>query len=168
LPVDMKRGVFVLDAEWVTAIPWGVIILFGGGLSLAAGIGETGLSAWIGGQLGVFSAWPVFALLLAVAVVAVVLTEFISNTAVTTMFLPIAGALSVAVGLPPALLAVAAAVAASLAFMLPVATPPNAIVFASGRVTIAQMVLAGAALDALGIVLVAGAIHFLGGPIFGS
>jgi sodium-dependent dicarboxylate transporter 2/3/5 len=168
IPVDLKRGLFLLDVEWVAKVPWDVIILFGGGLSLAAAIGDSGLSGRIGEALRVFAGWPTFALLLAVIAVVILLTEFASNTAVATVFLPIAGALAGAIGLAPTAIAVPAAVAASLAFMLPVATPPNAIVFGAGRLTVPQMALAGATLDLLAGLLVAVATYFLGGVLFGT
>jgi sodium-dependent dicarboxylate transporter 2/3/5 len=167
IPVDLKRGLFLLDIEWVAKIPWDVIILFGGGLSLAAAIADSGLSDRVAETLRALAAWPTFALVLAVVAVVVLLSEFASNTAVATVFLPVAGALAAAVGLPPTAVAVPAAAAASLGFMLPVATPPNALVFGAGRVTVPQMARAGLALDVIGSLLVAAAAYFLNGLLFG-
>ena len=140
--------------EDLISVPWGVLILFGGGLALAAGIADTGLAAWLGESLRAFSTWP--ALLLAAAVVALMvgLTELTSNTATTTTFLPIVAALAVAAGLAPVQLAAPAAVAASCAFMLPVATPPNAIVFGSQRLRLQQMLRAGVWLNLAAVPLI--------------
>jgi sodium-dependent dicarboxylate transporter 2/3/5 len=136
-------------------------------LSLAAAIADSGLSDRVAETLRALAAWPTFALVLAVVAVVVLLSEFASNTAVATVFLPVAGALAAAVGLPPTAVAVPAAAAASLGFMLPVATPPNALVFGAGRVTVPQMARAGLALDVIGSLLVAAAAYFLNGLLFG-
>lgn len=153
-PADWRRARGLVDWEDLISVPWGVLILFGGGLALAAGIADTGLAAWLGESLRAFSTWP--ALLLASAVVAlmVVLTELTSNTATTTTFLPIVAALAVAAGLAPVQLAAPAAVAASCAFMLPVATPPNAIVFGSQRLRLQQMLRAGVWLNLAAVPLI--------------
>jgi sodium-dependent dicarboxylate transporter 2/3/5 len=138
---------FLLDWEWAKKLPWGVLILFGGGLSLAAAASRTGLAQWIGDSLAGLGAWPLLGLAAVVTVVVILLTELTSNTATTAAFLPVVASIAVATGADPLMLAAPAALAASCAFMLPVATPPNAIVFASGHVTIPQMVRAGAVLN---------------------
>lgn len=135
-------------------LPFGTLILFGGGLSLAQGIEQSGLAAWIGGALEVFAGLPGLWLVAIVAAVVVFLTEMTSNTATTAAFLPVMGALAVVAGEPPLMLMVPAALAASGAFMLPVATPPNAIVYGSGRVEIAAMLRAGFRLNLMTIVVV--------------
>lgn len=142
-PVDLRRGVFALD--WATArdLPWGVLLLFGGGLSLAAAIADTGLASWIGEGLAALDTWPTVALVGLVVLLIVVLTELTSNTATAAAFLPVLGAVALSADLNPVLLLVPATVAASCAFMLPVATPPNAIVFGSGYVRISDMMRAG-------------------------
>jgi solute carrier family 13 (sodium-dependent dicarboxylate transporter), member 2/3/5 len=147
LPVDARAGVFVLDWESAKRLPWDVLILFGGGLSLAAAISRTGLAEWIGQALGGLDALPLLAVVLVVALVVIFLTELTSNTATAAAFLPVVAALAVGIGENPLLLAVPAALAASCAFMLPVATPPNAIVYGSSFVTIPQMVRAGVYLN---------------------
>lgn len=154
LPVDRKAGTFALD--WATAreLPWGVLILFGGGLSLAAAVTATGLAEWIGSALSTLDAWPTALLVAAVTAVIVFLTELTSNTATAAAFLPILGPLAVALGENPLLLAAPAALGASCAFMMPVATPPNAIVYGSGYITIPQMARAGVALNLLFITLI--------------
>jgi len=159
------RGALI---DWDTAkrLPWGILLLFGGGLSLAAAISTSGLATAIGSALSIFASWP--PLLLAAVVVAVIifLTELTSNTATTAAFLPIVGALAVGAGDHPLTLAAPAAVAASCAFMLPVATPPNAIVYASGTVRMAQMMRAGLRLNLIGIAVIATVAALLLDPLF--
>ena len=167
IPVDWRQGVFTLD--WATArrLPWGVLLLFGGGLSLAAGVRESGLDAYIGEQVGGLGGLPLILLVAAVVTSVVLLTELTSNTATAATFLPILGGVAVGLGIGPLLLVVPAALAASCAFMMPVATPPNAIVFGSGHITMVQMVRAGIWLNLIGIVLVTGMVYVLGGLVFG-
>ena len=154
LPVDLRRGVFVLDWEWARRLPWGVLILFGGGLSLAAAISDTGLAAWIGGRMDLLASWPPLLIVVAVVAVIIFLTELTSNTATAAAFIPILASVAVGIGQDPLLLAVPATLAASCAFMLPVATPPNAIVYGSSFVTVPQMARAGIVLNALFVLLV--------------
>ncbi|TVR50794.1 MAG: DASS family sodium-coupled anion symporter [Gemmatimonadales bacterium] len=143
LPVDWKQGVFALDWEHARKIPWNVLILFGGGLSLAGAITRSGLAEWIGGALSGVGTLPVLAIMGVVTLVIIFLTELTSNTASAAAFLPVLAALAVEIGQDPLLLAVPAALGASCAFMLPVATPPNAIVYGSSFVRIPQMARAG-------------------------
>ena len=144
IPSGGGKGKAVLDWRTAADLPWGVLLLFGGGLSLAKAVSETGLDTWIGEALGTFAgALPLIGLVVVVAVVILLLTEFTSNTATAATFLPLVAALSLDLGENPLMLSVPAALAASMAFMLPVATPPNALVFASGKVTIPQMVRYG-------------------------
>lgn len=149
LPVDLKANRFVLNWEEAERLPWGVLLIFGGGLSLASAIAETGLAEWIGHALGGLGALPVVLLVLTVTLVVVMLTELTSNVATAAAFLPIMAAVAVGIGENPYLLAVPAVLAASCAFMLPVATPPNAIVYSSGAITIPQMARAGVVLNIL-------------------
>jgi sodium-dependent dicarboxylate transporter 2/3/5 len=167
IPVDAKRGEFAMNWDWAQRLPWGVLLLFGGGLSLAAGISGSGLAQWIGEAMGVFDAWPAIALVLLVTTVIIFLTELTSNTATTATFLPVLAALALSVGENPLLLAAPAAIAASCAFMMPVATPPNAIVFASGKLTIPQMARAGFLLNIAGIVLVTALAYTVMLAVFG-
>ena len=143
-----KKGP-LLDWQWARGIPWGILLLFGGGLSLAGAISQTGLAAWIGEALTAAGGIPFVLLLLLVAAVIVFLTELTSNTATAAAFLPILAALAVALGQDPLLFTVIAALAASCAFMLPVATPPNAVVFGSGHLRMQDMVRAGLILNVL-------------------
>ncbi|MEM8557276.1 MAG: DASS family sodium-coupled anion symporter [Bacteroidota bacterium] len=153
LPAGQGRGdARLLDWPSAVTLPWGVLLLFGGGLSLAAAIKNTGLAAWIGGSLAAVSAWPLVLLVGLTVLVIVLLTEMTSNTATAAAFLPVLAALPL--GADPMLLLAAATLAASCAFMLPVATPPNAIVYGSDRITLPQMARAGVWLNLLFAVLV--------------
>jgi solute carrier family 13 (sodium-dependent dicarboxylate transporter), member 2/3/5 len=154
LPVDLKAGEFVLNWEWAKRLPWDVLILFGGGLSLASAISRSGLAGWIGGSLAGFRALPIIAIVLLVTLVIIFLTELTSNTATAAAFLPILASLAIGMGENPLLLAVPAALAASCAFMMPVATPPNAIVYGSSFITIPQMARAGLVLNIVFLLLV--------------
>jgi len=146
--------------EWRVAkhIPWGLLLLFGGGISLARGFEASGLSAAIGHGLSGFTSLPLVWLVLLIALCVTFLTEVTSNTATTTLLMPILAAASVAAAIDPKLLMVPAAMSASCAFMLPVATAPNAIVFGSGRVPILAMVRRGFVLNLIGAVLVTAVI----------
>ena len=132
-------------------IPWGVLVLFGGGFALAAGISDSGLSTWIGKNLSVVGTASVIIIVLSIVAVIVFLTEITSNTATTTTFLPVIAALALEIGQAPLVLILPATLAASCAFMFPVATPPNAIVFGSGQVRIVDMMRAGLWLNVLGM-----------------
>ena len=167
VPVDWRRGVFTLD--WTTArkLPWGVLLLFGGGLSLASGVSSSGLDAWIGQQVGALGGLPVVLLIVVVAAAVIFLTELTSNTATAATFLPILGGVALGLDLDPVGLIVPAALAATCAFMMPVATPPNAIVFGSGHITIPQMVRAGWWLNLAAIALITAATYFLATLVLG-
>ena len=154
VPVDVKRRVFVMNWETAVKLPWGILLLFGGGLSLAAAIRVNGVGEYIGHQLGILAGIPTVLLVMAVIALVIFLTELTSNTATTATFIPILAALAVVFDLHPFMLIVPAAIAASCAFMLPVATPPNAIVFGSGQVTIQQMIRAGLWLNLIGVALI--------------
>lgn len=156
LPTTTESGdhTFLLDWENAVDIPWGVILLFGGGLAIAAGFGDTGLAAWIGEQLQALAGVPMVLILLSVVVMTIFLTEVTSNTATTAMLMPILAGVAVGIGVHPFGLMIAAATAASFAFMLPVATPPNAIVFGSGYITLPQMAKVGVGLNIIGIILI--------------
>ncbi len=149
-----NKGAFILNWEWAVKLPWGVILLFGGGLSLANAIKVTGLSVWLGDALSGLTTFPLVFLMLALVTLVVFLTELTSNTATTAGLMPVLGALAVVGDYNPLLLAAPAALAASCAFMLPVATAPNAVVFASGQVTIPQMCKAGFRLNLVAIIIV--------------
>ena len=135
-------------------IPWDVLLLFGGGLSLAAAMESTGLARWLGDQMAGLGGMPPLVIYLGLAVTVLLLSELASNTAIATMVMPIAASLGEAVQQPPLLLMLVAALAASTGFALPIATPPNTIVFGSGQVSVRQMARAGIALDLIAVVLV--------------
>ncbi|MCA9314061.1 MAG: SLC13/DASS family transporter [Planctomycetes bacterium] len=153
VPVDRKRGLMVMD--WATAktLPWGVLVLFGGGLALATAVEVNGVGAYVGSLAAGLAGWPVWAVLLVVIAAMVFLSELTSNTAQVATMLPILAALAPALDMPPPLLLVPATLAASLAFMMPVGTPPNAIVFGTGLVRMPHMLRAGLRLNVIGIVV---------------
>ncbi|OLT22180.1 carboxylate transporter [Ornithinimicrobium sp. CNJ-824] len=154
LPAGAARGVRLLDWESAVELPWGVLLLFGGGLALSAQFGASGLTEWIGGQAEGLGGLPVVLLVVVFAAGIIFLTELTSNTATAATFLPVAGGVALGIGVDPMLLVIPVALAATCAFMLPVATPPNAIAFGSGYVTIPQMMKGGLWLNLIGIVLV--------------
>ncbi len=166
IPINLKKNEFVMDWHWASKMPWGVLILFGGGLSMAAGFKATKLADWIGSQVGLLDQAPILILIIAVTTLIIFLTELTSNTATSAMVMPILSAVAIGLGQSPLLLVVPAAVAASCAFMLPVATPPNAIVFGSGYVTIPQMARSGFGLNLIGVVLVVLVTYLLVFPVF--
>jgi sodium-dependent dicarboxylate transporter 2/3/5 len=144
----------LLDWESAVRLPWGVLLLFGGGLALSAQFSSSGLADWIGEQVSGLGGLPVWLLVAVMAVAILFLTEITSNTATAATFLPVAGGVAVGVGVDPLLLCIPVALAATCAFMLPVATPPNAIAFGSGYVTIGQMIKGGLYLNLAGVVLI--------------
>ncbi len=166
IPAGGSEDTRLLDWGDARALRWDVLILFGGGLALAAAIEASGLAHWIGAGFGALEALPVAVLVLIAMAVVVYLGELASNTAMAAVFLPIAGAAAIGMGVAPLALAVPIALAASLGFMLPVATPPNAIVFGSGAVSARQMLKAGALLDVIGIVVVYVVASLLGPIVF--
>jgi len=153
VPTSVRRGGFALDWETASRVPWGILLLFGGGLSLADAFQASGLSEWIGGLLTHVAGEPRIVVVLAVATLFIWLTEITSNTAIAAMAMPLLAGIAVGIGQPPLVLMRVAALSASMAFCLPVATPPNAVVFASGAVTVPQMVRAGVWMN-LGAMLV--------------
>lgn len=151
----------LLDWEVSRELPWGVLLLFGGGLAVAAGFKESGLADWIGQQLNVLQGMNFLIVIIAITAFVLFLTEITSNTATATMVLPILASLALAINVHPLALMVPAAMAANCAFMLPVGTPPNAIIFATGKITIAEMVRAGFWANILAIVLIVGGVYFI-------
>ena len=166
LPVDLEKSEFVLSWDAAEELPWGVLLLFGGGLSLAAAINATGLAAWIGGAFAGISTWPVIFIVVAVVVVVLFLTELTSNLATAAAFLPIMASVAIGIGQSPLLLVIPAALAASGAFMLPVATPPNAIAYGSGFLRIGHMTRAGLLLNLLFVALITGVMYLIAINVF--
>ncbi|WP_164668039.1 SLC13 family permease [Virgibacillus doumboii] len=167
IPAKNKAGDKLLDWDTAVKLPWGILLLFGGGLAIASGFKESGLSEWIGNQLSVLEGVNIFIILIVVAALVIFLTEITSNTATASMMYPIMASLAVALGVHPYAVMIAAGVAASCAFMLPVATPPNAVVFGSGYLRIPDMAKAGIALNILGVIIVTLAIYFLLPAVWG-
>lgn len=161
IPVDIKRNEFVMDWPAAKGLPWGVLLLFGGGLSLAAQIKSSGLASFIGDNLSAAQGFPLLWVIIIVTCAIIFLTEITSNTATAAGFLPLLGPIAVAMSESPALLTIPAALAASCAFMMPVATPPNSVVFASGQLQIKDMIKAGFALNLIAIVLIAIISYYL-------
>jgi solute carrier family 13 (sodium-dependent dicarboxylate transporter), member 2/3/5 len=168
LPVDARRGVFTMSWDATRALPWDVLILFGGALALAGAVTASGLDVALGGQLQVLTGLPTFVLILAVAATVLLVTELMSNTAALAALAPLVGGVAISFGVDPLLLLIPAALAASCAFALPVATPPNAIVFGSGYVTVPQMLRAGLLLNLVGVVLLATYARLLVPVVFGT
>ena len=159
IPVDIRKGEFLLDWKTAVRVPWDIIILFGGGFALAQGFGESGLTLWLAEQLSILQGTGIILIILAVVLLVVFLTEMTSNTATASLLLPVMGAMAAAIDMNPLGLMVATVVAASFAFMLPVATPPNAIVFSSRLVGITQMAAAGFWLNLIRVVVITGFVY---------
>ena len=157
----------LLDWDTAAALRWDVLILFGGGLALAGILAQTGLAEWIGGRVETMANLPALLLSLLIAALIVYVGELASNTAMAALFLPITGAVAVSLGVDPVAFMLPVALAASVGFMLPVATPPNAIVFANPAVTRGAMLRAGAPLDVIGILVAVGISSLLGPVAFG-
>lgn len=156
------KGGQLLDWEVAATLRWDVLILFGGGLALASVIQLSGLADWIGESVQLIQGWPQLVVLLFIAGLIIFVGELASNTAMAAIFLPIAGAVATGLGTDPVAFMLPIAMAASIGFMLPVATPPNAIVFAYPSVTRTDMLRAGAPLDVIALFITVGATSFLG------
>jgi sodium-dependent dicarboxylate transporter 2/3/5 len=167
IPVDARKREFVLDWSTAKKMPWGVLILLGGGISLARAVDGNGVAAWIGSQAQAFGGLPSIALMLIVVAGMTFLTELTSNAATTATIIPILFALAPGLGVDPYFLIVPATIAASCAFMLPVATPPNAILFGSGHITIPQMCRAGLVLNLVGVAVITAVMYLVALPLLG-
>lgn len=154
VPAKPKEGIGLLDWKTAKEVPWDVLLLFGGGLALSGAFSASGLSLWIGEQASALSGAPTILIVLVVTALVIFLTEMTSNTATAAAFLPIIGGVAIGMGAPVQLLVIPVALAATCAFMLPVATPPNAIAYGSGYIKIGQMVKAGIWLNIIGIILI--------------
>lgn len=161
IPVDLDSGTFIMRWKEAEELPWGVLILFGGGLSLAGAIQRTGLAEWVGGYFEVLGGWPVILIVLIISGIIIMFTELASNSATAAAFLPVIGSVAISIGQDPLLFAVPVTMVASCAFMLPVATPPNAIVYGSGVMSIPQMTKAGLVLNLFFAILITLLTYFL-------
>ena len=156
----------IMGPDVIKKLPWNIVLLFGGGFALARGFQETGLSVFIGSKFAGLSDIPPFAMIMANCLGITFLTELTSNTATTEMILPVLASMGVAIQTNPLVLMIPATLSASCAFMMPVATPPNAIIFGSGKVTIAQMARAGLLINIIGAVVISVVFYFLGTAVF--
>lgn len=156
LPVERNGGRYAMDWRTAQSLPWGVLVLFGGGLALAAAIESTGVAHFLGSQARGLEGWPLWAVLIAAVAASTFLSEVTSNTAQVATMIPILAALAPVLGIDAMTLVVACTLASSLAFMLPVGTPPNAIVFGTGQVTMPQMCKAGFLLNLIGVAIIVG------------
>ncbi len=167
IPLDFRKGVFVLDWQCMKKMPWDVLVLFGGGLSLAAAFEKTGLVTSMAAAMEGMKGWPPLAIVFLVVAVMTAATALTSNTATTAAFLPVISGLAAAVGQPALLLCVPVAIAASADFALPVGTPPNAIAYGSGLVTLPRMVKAGIWVDLLFVIIIPLMMWTVGRWVFG-
>jgi sodium-dependent dicarboxylate transporter 2/3/5 len=167
IPVHWKEKKFAMDWKQAVKLPWGILLLFGGGFALAAAMEKSGLSAWLGDRLTVLSALPTPLVIAVTCAFMAALTELTSNTATTITMLPVLAATARGMGIDPLTLMVPATMAASCAFMLPVATPPNAIVFASGKVPLSKMFRSGIWMELVGVLLITLLMCTLGRWVFG-
>lgn len=167
IPSKQHKGEALMDWETAVKLPWGILLLFGGGFALAGGFTESGLSLWIGERLHGLAAYPQGMLIGGIGLLVTFLTELTSNMATTSVLEPIIAGIARANDIPPLLIMIPAALSASFAFMLPVATAPNAIVFASGHIPIRKMVCAGIVLNLIGVLLVILTVLVLTVRVFG-
>jgi sodium-dependent dicarboxylate transporter 2/3/5 len=167
IPVDPARHIFALDWKTAVRLPWGVLLLFGGGLSLAAAMGDSGLARWIGQQVGGLDKLPTFWQIVLIVALIVFSGELTSNLAAVVALMPILFEIAGGLSVDPRLLCVPAVIAASCGFMLPVATPPNAIVFGAGHIPLGRMVRAGFWLDLVAVVLIPLYTYLVGGAVLG-
>ncbi len=161
LPSGEKKGDRLLDWKTANKIPWGMLVLVGAGLCLGEGFKQSGLSATIAGVFSGIENLPLLIILLGIALLVTFLTEMTSNTATTNVLMPILGAAATVSDIDPILLMIPAAMSASCAFMLPVATIPNAVVFGTGEVSVRRMAREGLALNLIGAMVVSGICYLL-------
>ncbi len=172
IPADRKTGIRLMDWKTTNELPWDVLLLFGGGLALSQMFSDSGLSLWIGELASGLGSLPLILLIAVVSAMVLLLTEFTSNTATAATFLPIMAGVAIGIGLSAngeqniLLLTIPVALAATCAFMLPVATPPNAIAYGSGYIKIGDMIKGGIWLNVVGVFLVTAATYLLAIPVF--
>lgn len=167
MPTSKKYGGRILEWKDSKEIPWGILLLFGGGLAIAAGFRQTGLSEWIGTQLTVLEGFHMLIIITLSTLLVLALTEITSNTATATMILPVLAALALALNMHPFALMIPAAMAANCAFMLPVGTPPNAIIFGTGKIKIIEMVRVGFFINLFSLILIVIVIYLLMPVVWG-
>jgi solute carrier family 13 (sodium-dependent dicarboxylate transporter), member 2/3/5 len=167
IPSVKEKGKRILDWDTAAKLPWNIVILFGGGFALASGFKESGLADFLGQQMQGFGIFHPIIIVLAICIFVTFLTELTSNTATAEMLLPIIGGLAIAVKINPLFLMIPATISCSFAFMLPVATPPNAIIFGTNRLKISEMAKTGVWLNVIGAILITISIYVVGKAVFG-
>ena len=167
IPSRSEKGKRIVNWETATRIPWHIVLLFGGGFALASGFKESGLSTWFGEQMTFLSGLHPFVIILMICLTVTFLTELTSNTATIEMLLPILAGLSVSLEINPLYLMLPATLSASMAFMLPVATPPNAIIFGTDRITVSDMARTGLLLNLAGAIIITAFTYFMISIVFG-
>lgn len=167
IPARREPGVRIMDWPAAAKLPWNVVLLFGGGLALAKAFDTSGLSDWIGAQLSAAQSLHPFLLVTLVSTAITFLTELTSNTATSNMILPILAGVAVAIDVHPMFLMIPATISCSCAFMLPVATPPNSIVFGTQRLRVLDMAATGLLINCIGVVVIVLAMYLLGGAVWG-
>jgi sodium-dependent dicarboxylate transporter 2/3/5 len=156
----------IMGPDVIPRLPWNIVLLFGGGFALAAGFQQTGLAQLIGSQFEAMASLPTFLMILLVCLMLTFLTELTSNLATTEMILPILASIAVVTETHPLILMIPATLSASCAFMMPVATPPNAIVFGSDRISVGEMARVGIALNLIGALIIASVVFTVGIVVF--
>lgn len=167
IPIDLKKGEFALDWEWAKKTSWGTLILFGGGFTIGKAFEASGLSSWLGSLIGNVEVIHPLLYIFLINFIVTFLTEVTSNTAIVQILLPIMAAIAKSLNVHPFLLMIPITISASCAFMLPAGTPPNAIVFSTGYVTIGQMAKSGFAMNIIGIILITLTCYFITLPLLG-
>lgn len=167
IPARWRERQFLLDWKSAQNLPWNVLLLVGGGLSLGSAIESSGLAESVANLLAVFASWPIWAMIFMAVVTVMLMSHVTSNTATAAAIIPLAAALTVSMEQSPLLLTVPVAMAASCAFMLPVATPPNAVVFGSGKVQVSDMLRAGAVMSLVAVGVICMAVFALAMPVLG-
>lgn len=162
-----KKGKRLMNWKTASGIPWNIVLLFGGGFALASAFKESGLSIWVGEQLSGIGGLHPIVIIAVIALTMTFLTELTSNTATTEMLLPVLAGMSVTININPLLFMLPATISASMAFMLPVATPPNAIVFGSNKITVMQMAKTGFFLNIVGVIIISLFTYYWGSYVFG-
>lgn len=166
IPAKGGEGLRIMDWKTASKLPWDIILLFGGGFALANGFRDSGLSLWLGGQLQGLSVLHPIIIVLIISLLVTFLTELTSNTATTEMILPVLAGMAIATHTHPLLFMLPATLSASMAFMLPAGTPPNAIIFGTRRVTIKEMARTGFWLNLIGAVVITAVVYFVGSAVF--
>lgn len=167
IPASGNTGERLLGADSLKNMPWGVLLLVGGGLALASGFNGTDLASWIGGQLMLLDGAPYLLVLLITTLLGIGMTQMTPNTATVTILVPIAAALALAIDVHPLPLMTAVAMGAGFAFMLPIGTPSNAIIFATGKITMMDMLRKGTGLTVLALILIVVFVYFILPVVFG-